>query len=1170
MILSSGVWSLSKIDRMSPRKSKPLIEVTAKQFLDYAGNDLTRWQILVGRTIRPAKYSNGRVHKVKKDRDHVNLFIDFGDGDQLVEFRGVLVLKSCGRLRFPEALADEVLGKKKAGEDGQKVAANAAGNQLSKQPPRKQPEPAKRPAPLFKVDQEVIVRTDPLLYGAILSDPFWRQDGWEYEIFFNGQDKRFYRESDLTTPSARIGWVRLDELLRNLALVKLRNPLSDNLYALHASRTEFEVYQFRPAMKFLNNPDQRLLIADEVGLGKTIEAGIIYLELQARLEPNFKRVMVVCPSSLRVKWRDELRLRFDEDFDILDLKGVERFFNLYEKSDTNHRLRGIVSLELLRRPEFVNRFLEIPVHLDLVIIDEAHHCRNSNTRSNELATTLSDVADAMLLLTATPLQIRNEDLFNLLNILLPGEFDDVQVFLDRLKPNEFINRAGQILATGNHRAALEELRKVEQTQEKGRFAGDPYYAEVVRILQQEETLQQEELVRAQRRLVELNTLANVITRTRKREIGERVPTRLAHTIKVEFTPAETRFYDQIIKQVREEFAALHGRNFVAGFVSIMRERQAASCISAARERFAALARERALSEEEQHYLDPSLVGEWDDEEQLSTSATQARKYRNVARQLNDSQVDSKFEKFLETLRQVLAEDEASKIIVFSFFRHTIDYLYNQLRPLGVGVQCIHGGVSVGDRPDIIEQFRQDPKIRVLISSEVGAEGLDFQFCNTIFNYDLPWNPMRVEQRIGRIDRFGQKSPKIWIYNMVIADSVEERILMRLYERIELFERAIGDIEAILGEEIRELSKEVYSLALSPETEAALVEQAARNIIRRQQDMEDFEERQLEFMGQEAIFSTLVKQTIESGHYLSDVEVRGLVSTFIKAARADLHLNQEGGKTYALEANHDLAAHIRDFVQQNRWDDALATDFVYKLEQGKVLPVTFSSEMAQERNLLNFITARHPLAQAAVQYWQRARQVDPVHDPAYFGVKSDSLRPGDYYFFLFLLESKGAEQITRLVPVTVAAENGTVYVALSQQLLRLIQTSAYDCDGPLPGLGQAEMAETERIARMYMTTRCAEIEAEIIRSNEALVNARLNAVTQSYEAKQRRVEKLRHEAKDERIIRMREGQLRNKEAEYRRKIGEIEEQRSVSVRFDLALRGYVTVESSRKAVSLVEA
>jgi ATP-dependent helicase HepA len=1104
-------------------------------------------------------------------------------------FNGPLVVEFCGRLRLQQELADEVLGKTKPGQEHPKPKASPAGSQPPKQPPPKQPltrqslpkqppskppppnepppklppappsapEPPKRPPPLFKIGQEVLVRADPSQRGIVLS-VFWGQGEWEYEVFLGAQDKRIYRESDLAALHADVEWVRLEELLRNLALVKLRNALSDNLYALHASRTEFEVYQFRPAMKFLGNPDQRLLIADEVGLGKTIEAGIIYLEMQARLELN--RVLVVCPSGLRAKWQDELKLRFDEDFDILDSNGIERFFSRYEQYGANHRLRGIVSLELLRRPEFADRFVDPPVHLDLVIIDEAHHCRNTGTRSNNLATVLSDSADAMLLLTATPLQIGNEDLFNLLNILSPGEFDNLFVFLDRLEPNQFINRAGQILATGNHRVALDELRKVEQTREKQRFTGNPYYTEVVRTLG-EKTLTQDDLVKTQRRLVELNTLANIFTRTRKREIGEKVPTRSAHTIKVEFTPAEARFYNRIIRHVRQEFANLHGSNYVAGFVSIMRERQAASCISAARQRFADLAKEESLPEEEQSYLDPALVGEWDDDETLSMPPARARWYRDVVRQLNDGQIDTKFEKFVEALRLVLAEDNDSKILVFSFFRHTIEYLYGQLSRLGIRVQYIHGGIKVGDRPPIIDHFRQDPEIRVLISSEVGAEGLDFQFCNTIFNYDLPWNPMRVEQRIGRIDRFGQKSPKIRIFNMVIANTVEERILLRLYERIGLFKHAIGDIEAILGEEIRELSKRVYSSELSPVEEMTLAEQAAQNIIRRQQEMEEFEEKRLQFMGQEAIFSTLVNQTIESGNFLSDVEVRGLVSTFIDDAfkRAHLDLNRAGGKTFALDVDHDLAAHIRGFVQRNRRVDRMATDFVRKLEPGKVLPVTFSSDMAQERKLLSFVTARHPLTQAAADYWVQGKQVDLINNLAHFGVRSDSLRPGAYYFFLFLLKSSGVEQATRLVPVTVVAENGDVYAALSQQLLRLIQTSAFDCSGPLPKLEQAEMSEAERMAMIYMTARRDEIKAEINRSNEALVNARLAAITQSYEAKQRRVEQLRREAKDDRIIRMRQGQLRNMEAEYRLKKGEITKQRSVSVSFSLALRGYVVVE-----------
>lgn len=1007
--------------------------------------------------------------------------------------------------------------------------------------------PDRLPAPAFQPGQQVVVRKDPSRRGVVTQKAFLVGGEYQYEVFFSAGQAHTYRESDLALPEAAAKWGRFDELLRNLALVKQNKPLSDNLYALYGSRTQFEVYQFKPALKFLGNPDGRLLIADEVGLGKTIEAGIIYLELQARLALN--RVLVVCPSGLRIKWQDELKLRFDEEFVILDTEGLRRFFHQYKQYGENARLRGIVSLEALRREEIAEIIEQERILFDLVIIDEAHHCRNTGTLSHRIASLLSENADAMLLLTATPLQIGNQDLFNLLRILSPGEFDDFGVFEARLEPNQYINRAAQILATGDHPRALAELRKVEKTSQKRRFTGNPYYSEIVRLLGQS-FVPRIDLVAAQRRLIELNTLAYIFTRTRKREIAEKAPVRAAFVLPVQFTREEELFYNQLVEAVRQEFALLHG-NLAVGWASIMRERQAASCISAARRRFGELVDD--LNSEEESFFDSAILGEVDPGQVRSHRSGK----KNSLLKATAAARDTKFQCFIEALVNVLGEDKHSKVIVFSFFRDTIEYLYEQLGRLGIDALRLHGGFKVPDRQVIIDKFRASPNIRVLISSDVGAEGLDFQFCNTLFNYDLPWNPMKVEQRIGRIDRFGQQSARIRIYNLVIENSVESRIMMRLYERIGLFERAVGDIEAILGDEIRELSKKVYTARLTPEEETRLADQAAGNILRRQQELEEFEQKRLQFMGQEAIFSTLVSQTIESGSFVSDIEVRSLVETYLaEAFKGHILPEPNGDGSYALTVTDDLAARLTDFIMKVRRNDLTAQDFLRSLAPGKVLPLTYTNELAYERKLLHFITLRHPLAQAALQYWRE--RVDPATMRLYIGLKTNAVRPGNYFFFVYVLESHGAEPSTRLVPVVVLPGECDVYSDLSNQFLRLVQTCAYNPPGPEPELASDDWEAAVEQAQHTMAIRRDEIEAEIQRANDAIVNARLEALESSYQAKHQRVKDAEANATDQRIRNMRRGQLRNLEARHRLRRQEIEAQREVSVSFHLALKGYVIV------------
>lgn len=140
----------------------------------------------------------------------------------------------------------------------------------------------------------------------------------------------------------------------------------------------------------------------------------------------------------------------------------------------------------------------------------------------------------------------------------------------------------------------------------------------------------------------------------------------------------------------------------------------------------------------------------------------------------------------------------------------------------------------------------------MLSSEVGGEGLDFEFCNAIFNYDLPWNPMRVEQRIGRLDRYGQRHEKILIHNFSMVGTIDDEILTRLYSRINIFERYIGDLDAILGDQIAELTKDMFNTKLTREQKNQKIEKVAENIERRRKELEEFETECQKFIGKMSI------------------------------------------------------------------------------------------------------------------------------------------------------------------------------------------------------------------------------------------------------------------------------------------------------------------------------
>lgn len=999
--------------------------------------------------------------------------------------------------------------------------------------------------PRFKLGDRLRLKADPSRSGYVVEAPRRYPGGYEYLVVIGGREEWYSEEALEATPAANVPrWESRDELLRDILLAKLANPLTDSLYAYRASRTEYQPYQFRPALKFLRSPQQSLLIADEVGLGKTIEAAIIYLELKARLD--ISRVLVLCPARLTSKWQEELRNRFEEEFDVLDAPKVRQFLDDDLRVTHAVPIRAIASFELLRREEFLDRLTAQNIPLDLLIIDEAHHLRNSDTQTYRLGNVLVNTSDAVLFLTATPLHLGNQDLFNLLNLLAPDEFDNRQLFDEVVRPNRHLNRASQLLAAGKQCEAWDELRKVEQTQLRDRYLHNPYYQDVcARLAGTDGMLTLEERVELQRELAELNTLASVFTRTRKREV-EHAAQRAAFTIRVTLTEAERAFYDAVVQHARREARAA-GPGAI-GFAAIMKERQAASCLAALRQALENASRHRVATSLRVE-RSPFDVHGTDDEPRIAA----ATDLLGLARSIGP--IDSKFERFREALDKALAEDPSSKALVFSFFRGTLEYLRRQLAQAHYEVGMIHGDVKIEDRRRIIEEFRTRRDFRILLSSEVGAEGLDFQFCDVLVNYDLPWNPMQVEQRIGRLDRFGQEHPRIRIYNFYIEDTIETRIFQRLYDRIELFSHSIGDLEAILGEEITELSRRVLQSDLTPEEEVRLADQAAERIVRRQREEEELERHKDELLGQGRILDQQVDAAVNSGRIISPEEVRALVFTFLEQRFPRTRLiGDEEEPCWILEFDLELAEYLRKFIELHRLHSRTGPKLRAALVERGRLPLTFDSEYARKRANLEFITVRHPLAEAARAHWADLGQTGvPASTVVVSGPPEEA---GDGYFFIYVHDVRGVVERVTLEPVIVL-ESGGLALRTAEQLLRQLQQGGRAPDA-LPH-DQAIFSEAERQAAAHVAQRRDALERDTRRRNEALLAARSTSIRASFQAKIRRAEELLWQVHDPRIRRLREGQIRHLRTRMEQKLQDLERGRNVTVSSRLIAGGRIRVE-----------
>lgn len=624
---------------------------------------------------------------------------------------------------------------------------------------------------MFAKGDQVIERGSHTAVGTVVSGPETHAGEAYYRVNFNGRVKNVVEE-DLA-PFA--GEQDIESLLtagtfgdhvayaRRLTMSKLRRPLRDAVYSYKASRTEFFAYQFKPLLKFLASERRRLLIADEVGLGKTIEAGYILQEQRARF--GIQRMLVVCPATLRPKWSNELWQRFGEEFEVLDRDAFLRKCLLHDgQSELGlPRLQGIVSLQSLRANSVIEAFEERGTLINLLIVDEAHHCRNSETKQHRVIRALSNNSEATVLLTATPVHLGNENLFNLLRLLLPEEFDRFDAFQERLNTNRWIIEAETTLRRGGSewkQNALTLLSKVLTSAQGRRFAENPVYREAIDLLKLPGELSREQLLDLQECLAQLNILAPVMTRTRKREVYPDAAKREAHVVRVDLTPEEQCVYDRLSDYCFDKYTQFHG-DFAARFALITLQRQLASSLQATLEHYEAAARSAGVSDEIDEDMGDNGAEDTDDEDR-TWILTEDPKFADLVGECR--RILGKRDEKLVKLREILSRPE--KAVVFSYFKRSLRYLERALQSAGVGCVRIDGDVPANpldpgadERLQRIERFRDDPGTKILLSSEVGSEGLDFQFCHVVVNWDLPWNPMVVEQRIGRLDRLGQRSAR---------------------------------------------------------------------------------------------------------------------------------------------------------------------------------------------------------------------------------------------------------------------------------------------------------------------------------------------------------------------------------------------------------------------------
>ncbi len=447
-------------------------------------------------------------------------------------------------------------------------------------------------------------------------------------------------------------------------------------------------YQIETAKKVIKQFGGRAMLCDEVGLGKTIEAGLICQEYFAR--GQIKSLLVITPATLVSQWQMELSSKFGISTITTDERdsSPEEFWHLNE-----------CIVASINTAKHKSHFDHVTAReWDLVIVDEAHHLKNRRTLNWKLVNAIKK--RFILMLTATPVQNNLVELFNLLTLLKPG-----------------------LLKTEA------QFKREYVSSKNGRVPKNP---EKLRQLMRE-----------------------VMVRNTRSVVDVKLPKRFASTITVEPNPKENELYQAINQYLRQHPKAIDKltRNNL-----LMRAGSSPIALGESLKKL-----QERFDHDELKFLKKRAQGkqEWEKAKQLGA----------------------------------LLQKSAQKTLVFINYKATMSYISKYLEKQGIAHTCFRGSMSLKAKDAAIEAFREE--VDVMLASETGGEGRNLQFANTIINYDLPWNPMKIEQRIGRLHRIGQ-TQDVFIFNFCMANSIEDYILKILHDKINMFELVVGEMDTILG------------------------------------------------------------------------------------------------------------------------------------------------------------------------------------------------------------------------------------------------------------------------------------------------------------------------------------------------------------------------------------
>ena len=963
-------------------------------------------------------------------------------------------------------------------------------------------------------------------------------------------------------------------LLRQVAQRYRVQNSQDDLVSLGQSQVSIQPHQVSVVHKVAQNYPHRFMLCDEVGLGKTIEAGMALKEL--RVKSDVERVLVIAPPNLVRQWQFELRTKFNEEFAVLNTATVN---NMRENGYAGNPFAHPDHPNVICSSRWVSgrrwSGLCVEAHWDMIIVDEAHHARRhpdgSTTAPYRLLRDLApdeQVNRPMLFLTATPMQLHPSELYALVEILDPTLFPSEEDFDEHRKAMPGLSALAQKLsAAGEFPIPGDDSEETERTVRQISEWLEMGEDDVLDNLRSG----RDGLRAISEKLSDKHRLSEVMIRNRKSVVGGFMP-RAAMRWEVELSPEERAAMDALEDYVRVGYQFAEDADAKSmGFLMVIFQKLTASSIAAVkasllkrREKVRAKLTESGSSSDDMAEMLDQDASAGDVVDRGATAADFSDRelilLNNAITALdNVGETDSKGRVFVDKLAELFGgEYPDEKVLVFTQFRETQNHLADLIKARGWSVNVFHGGMNPREKDAAIERFRTNSGPQILISTEAGGEGRNLQFAHLLVNYDLPWNPMKVEQRIGRIDRIGQDKP-ILIFNLWVKDTVEERVLDVLENRIRMFEETVGGLDPILGDE-ESVETSIEKIMMAAEEEAKEV-------------LDNFD-RQIEGKRQDAQ---------EAGDKLGDF----IMDT--KSYRRDIAETVSGRKSPVDNANFEkfvrqLLLDVNTRVERSEDDYVLTFRGDFHVDNSRSLfpggprmRASLHPERRADSENVEFMVFGHKIVETIVE---RVLSDDyEGNTGARRIVADDRIRPDSGWLFHYRFTISGVKQEERLESVFVSDANGIVEgmgELLVERACRFNREEGVDA-GLIPGnLDRAEQIAAQFIIdrqqelQREAQTRAAErVDGEVARLN-ALYDHRERAAKDRVEATRATLNGIREsdDRRQRRILPVWEANLQRDEGiairfaeDRKQRIAEAEENRNPQVSYALTALGRIEIAAS---------